>query len=299
MLDQAARLREIATELQADRSEYLMPDSRNRARAQVFAVTSGKGGVGKSNIAVNLAIKMQEAGYKVLLIDADINLANTDILMGRSPSRSLADAIIKDYPIREVIYTGPGKLNILAGGSGFVELTDMPDAKQAHIIHQLEALEFKYDYLMLDTPAGLYKQVLDYVMYATHAIVVATPEPTSIADAYAMVKVLTLKQSSVRLHVLINQVNSLEHARDIFSKFKLVVDRFLKIQVGFLGYIVKDKNVERAVLKQKPFVMEFPGSPAADCISNVAEKIVSRGNAKIKLQHGSFFQKLAKISIFH
>ena len=299
MLDQAARLREIATELQADRNDYLMPDSRKRARAQVFAVTSGKGGVGKSNIAVNLAIKVQEAGYKVLLIDANINLANTDILMGHSPYRTLADAIIKDYHIREVIYTGPCDLHILAGGSGFVELTDLPDAKQARIIRQLESLEFKYDYLILDTPAGLNKQILSYVTYASHAIVVVTPEPTSIADAYAMVKVLTLQQSSVRLHVLINQVNSLEHARDIFSKFKLVVDRFLKIRIGYLGYIVKDKNVSRAVLKQKPLVMEFPKSPAALCINNVADQIVSRGNTKIEIQHGSFFQRLAKISIFH
>ena len=299
MLDQAARLREIATELQADRNDYLMPDSRKRARAQVFAVTSGKGGVGKSNIAVNLSIKMQEAGYKVLLVDADINLANTDILMGHSPSRSLADAIIKDYHIQEVIYTGPCDVHILAGGSGFVELIDLPDAKQARIIRQLESLEFKYDFLILDTPAGLNKQVLDCVRYASHAIVVATPEPTSIADAYAMVKVLTLQQSSVRLHVLINKVDSLEHARDIFSKFKLVVDRFLKIRISFLGFIVEDKNVSRAVLKQKPLVMEFPRSPAALCISNLAEHIISRGNTKIETQHGSFFQRLAKISIFH
>ena len=299
MLDQAARLREIATELQADRNEYLTPDTREITRAQVFAITSGKGGVGKSNIAVNLAIKVQEAGFKVLLVDADINLANTDILLGHSPSRSLADAIIKDYNIREVIYKGPCDLHILPGGSGFVELTDLSDAKQERIIRQLESLEFKYDYLILDTPAGLHKQVLDYVMYASHAIVVATPEPTSIADAYAMVKVLTLRQSNVRLHILINQADSLEHARDIFSRFKMVTDRFLKIRIGFLGYIVKDKNVSRAVLKQKPLVMEFPRSPAALCINNVAEQIVSRGNTKIVVRNGSFFRRLAKISIFH
>ena len=298
MVDQAARLRAIATELQADRDAYLAPERKKSVRAQVFAVTSGKGGVGKTHLAVNLALKMKEAGYKVLLIDADINLANTDILLGHSPKRSLADAVIKDYPIREVVYTGPEDLHILPGGSGFTELTDLSGVKQARIIRQLESLEYDYDYLIIDTPAGIQKRVLDFVAYATHAIVITTPEPTSIADAYAVVKVLTLQQSTVGIYILVNQVDTMRNAKDIYAKFKLVVDHFLKIRIHFIGYVLKDKNVVRATLLQKPLVEEFPQSPAARCINNIAEHIVTHGNIKIEESHGSFFQRIANISLF-
>ena len=299
MQDQATRLREIATEIKKDHSDYFDPDLRKHSRAKVFAVTSGKGGVGKSHIAVNVALKMKQAGYKVLLMDADINLANTNILMGHAPSRSLADAIIKGYPISEVIYTGPEGLHVLPGGSGFAELTNLPEDRKNNIIRQLSSLEYNYDYIILDTPAGIDKQVLDFLIYASKVLLIITPEPTSIADSYALLKILTLQEKKVGINIVVNQVNSLEHAKDIFSKFNLVVQRFLKIKINFLNYIVSDKNIIRATMQQKPMVLSYPNSPASRCIDNLMERIVTRGDIKCEKYHSSFFQRVSGLSLFN
>ncbi len=298
MLDQATRLREIATELQADEEEQYLPDNRKKTRACVYAVTSGKGGVGKSYIAVNLAITMRNLDRKVLLLDADINLANADILMGQIPQRTIADAIIKDYPVKEVIYSGPNDIHILPGGSGFSELSDLSAVKQTRILRQLENIEYNYDYIIVDTPAGIHKNVLDFVMYASHAIVIATPEPTSIADAYAMIKLLTLSQNTGRVYVLFNMVKDYEQAKDLFLKIKLVAERFLQVKLFFMGYVIQDKMIPRATIMQKPFVSQFPNSPASLCINTIAERIVLQSNLKMVEPNGSFFKRLAKFSIF-
>lgn len=299
MMDQAARLREIATELQPERVAVPVADTRNRTRARVYAITSGKGGVGKTHIAVNLSLKIKEAGYKVLLVDADINLANTNILMGHAPSRSMADAITKGYPISDVIYAGADGLHVLPGGSGFVELVDMPDTKKDYIIRQLTSLEYKYDYLIVDTPAGIHKQVLDFVTYSSRALVVITPEPASIADTYALLKILTMQKKAVNVHVIVNQVDSLEHAKDIFRKFNLVVKKFLNLKIHFLNYIVKDNNFMKAALLQKPIVLAFPKSPGSKCLDNTMERIVTQGDIKSEEHHSSFFQRVSELSIIN
>jgi len=300
MLDQATRLREIATELHFDSENVIAADTRSRkkTRAHVYAITSGKGGVGKSHIAVNLAIQMRKLGRKVLLLDADINLANADILLGQIPERTIADAIGKNYPVKEVIYTGPEDVHILPGGSGFSELTDLPPQKQARIMRELENLEYSYDYIIVDTPAGIHKNVLEFVTYASHAVVVATPEPTSIADAYAMIKMLTINKSESRIYIMFNMVDTYEQVKGLYAKMKLVVDRFLQIKVNLLGYMLMDKSVPRATMMQKPVVIEFPKCPASQCINSIAERIVLRSNLKIVEGKSSFFNSLGKISIF-
>jgi len=299
MQDQAARLREIATEIYGDREILAMPERNAVASAKVIAVTSGKGGVGKTNISVNLALKLQEYGAKVLLVDTDIAFANADIIMGISPQFNLSDAILKNYPVKDVIQTAPGNIHFLPGGSGIADLFQQPESKRSRVLRQLEELERLYDYMIIDTPAGLNKHVLDYLTFASNVYVVATPEPTSIADAYAMVKVLTLQQRKLPVHILVNQVKSADHGKEIFSKFKLVVDKFLKIRVYYLGHVVSDKNVMRAVLNQQPLVREFPGSPASLCLENIAERIVTRGNSDNMKKNESFFKKVGKFSIFH
>ncbi len=298
MLDQATRLRAIATELHTDSDNVYAAEDRKKTRARVYAISSGKGGVGKSHIAVNLAIQMRKLGGKVLLLDADINLANADILLGHTPERTIADAIVKDYPVKEVIYTGPADVHILPGGSGFSELTDLPSQKQARIMRQLENLEYSYDYIIVDTPAGIHKNVLDFVTYASHAVVVATPEPTSIADAYAMIKILTINRSESRIHILFNMVETYEQAKDLYSKMKLVVDRFLQIRIYLLGYMLTDKSIPRATMMQKPVVTEFPKCPASKCINSIAERIVLQSKIKIVNGGNSFFSSLEKFSIF-
>ncbi len=299
MPDQATRLREIATELYDVEGARLQTGQYSVPRSKVIAVTSGKGGVGKTSVAVNLALKLKEYDNKVLLIDTDINLANADIVMGISPQFSLADAVIKDYNIKDVIVTGPRELHFLPGGSGFLELLKYPSSKRAKLIRQLEELEQNYDFLVLDTPAGLNKQIIDFLTFATQIIILATPEPTSIADAYAMVKVLTLQKKNLPMQIILNQVGSEEQAKDIYRKFTMVTDRFLNTKIRYLGHIISDRNVSKAVLKQRPLVMEFPRSSATRCLENIAERIITRSNAAIPKGSGSFFEKLGKISVFN
>jgi len=299
MPDQAARLREIAVELRSPLEKPYIPDSRMKSHARVCAVASGKGGVGKTSIAVNLALKLRGGNSRVLLIDTDVNLANADIIMGISPQQTLADALIKDVPVEEIIHACPGGIHFLPGGSGFLELTRMKQAQCNRMINQLTALEKKYDYMVLDTQAGLHKQVLDYLAFAAEIIIVATPEPTSIADAYAMVKVITIHGGKRRIRVVINQVKSPSQGKEIFQKFKMVVDRFLQVPVSYLGHISDDRNVSRAVIKQKPLVLEYPKSPASYCISAIAERLVRQENGKNVPSDGSFFKKVVKFSLFH
>ncbi|MFC1555892.1 MinD/ParA family protein [candidate division KSB1 bacterium] len=296
MIDQAARLREIATEIKTES----VTGSFVRPRSRVIAVTSGKGGVGKTNIAVNMAMKLREYNNRVLLIDADTNLANADIILGISPHFSLSDALVKDYPIKDVISTGPGGIHFLPGGSGLVELLELPDLKQKKILHQLERLESRYDYLILDTPAGLNKQLLDYLSLATQVFVIATPEPTSIADAYAVVKVLSLKQEKLpQIRFIINQAKTEEHGREIYSKLKMVIDKFLQVNVRYLGTVQFDKRVSEAVIRQKPFSAAFPKSDASRCLDIIIERIITRSGPGKTGNEESFFSKLKKISILN
>jgi len=310
MMDQAARLREIATELQTRQNALLMPGNYvqgKRARARVYAVSSGKGGVGKSHIALNIALKLKKAGFLTLLVDADFNLANVDILMGYTPKATLADAMIKNYSIRDVIFTGPCDLHVLPGGSGFTELVLLPETKLSHILDQLEQLEFNYDYIIIDTPAGIYKQVLDFISCASHLLVVLTPEPTAIADAYALIKVLTLQKYTVRFCIIVNQAKSAEQAQDLFEKFKKVVENFLKIRIRYAGWVITDQHIAEAAVRQQPFVVAYPKCAAAQCIGRISELIAAGGTAARDAEYSpldtaggeSFFRKIAKFSLIH
>jgi flagellar biosynthesis protein FlhG len=310
MTDQAARLREIATELQTQQNAGLLSRNalqRKRVRARVYAVASGKGGVGKSHIALNVALKLKEDGFLTLLADADINLANADILMGYVPKATLADAVVKNYPIRDVIYTGPDDIHVLPGGSGFSELIALPESKQSQMLDQLEELEFNYDYIIIDIPAGIHKQVLDFISCASSVLVITTPEPTAIADAYALIKVLTLQKTSVHFNIIINQVKSEKQAEDIVMKFKLVIGKFLKIPVQYAGYVLTDKHIMDATIKQQPFVLLYPKSPAAQCIKKISEQIISQRNILRETNYHrigernpeSFFRRMAKFSLIH
>ncbi|MCP4724338.1 MAG: MinD/ParA family protein [bacterium] len=299
MLDQAARLREIATEFNDKPDVPLNKSYRSVKKAEVIAVSSGKGGVGKTNIAVNTALKLRESNKSVLIMDADYNLANADLIMGISPNFTLADAIIKNYSIKEVVHEGPEKIHILPGGSGFNDLTDIPSEKRQRIFKQLADLEKNYDYIIIDTPAGLNRHVLDILTFSSRILMVITPEPTSIADTYAVLKVLSMQREGMKANIVVNQVKSFDQAKEIYIKFKLVIDKFLKIAVKFTGYILSDDRIRQSVMKQKPFVLEFPRCSASKCLDNLVDQLITKENLPIAQIEESFFHKLAKISLFN
>lgn len=269
--------------------------SNNRTALRI-SVTSGKGGVGKSNFALNLAIVLSAAGRKVLLVDADTNLANLDILIGIHPEYNLSDVITGDRIIQDIIVQGPGEIEILPSSSGVVEMLDLDDQVQRQLIDSFTELEQRYDFIIIDTGAGLTPQIVNYSASADEVIVITTPEPTAIADAYAMLKTISHKNPTVKIQVLVNMVRSPKEAYQVFEGLNLVVQNFLNIPVDFLGYLPLDQNVSQSVAMQRPFVLEYPKCPASVTMRMMSRKILKRGSLPDPDKRRSMFARLLKLN---
>ncbi len=268
-------------------------DSKKRA-VRVIAVTSGKGGVGKSNVVVNLAISLAKLGKRVTILDADLALANIDILLGISPSYNLGHLITGQRRLDEVLVSDPHGINILPATSGIQSLTELDTQQKIRILEELEPLYDEVDILIIDTAAGISSNVIYFATCAYEIVVVVSPEPTSITDSYALMKVLSKDHREKRFRLLVNNVKSEKEAKDVFRKLSTVTERFLKdVFLDYLGYILYDENLTKAVKKQKPFVSLFPDSKGARCFKNIAKKIINEeielplsGNIKL------FFSKM-------
>lgn len=268
--DQATGLREIAGS--KGRSVLRAGGS---PRAQIVAITSGKGGVGKSHIALNIALVLSGWGKRTMLLDADAHLGNVDVLLGMAPRYTLSDLVLGGQPLEEVLVEGPRGLRILSASSGSLDLFEMDGMVHQRLIAVFEQLEHTADWIVVDTAAGLSPAVVDLVMSADQAVVITTPEPTAVTDAYAMVKVLSGQQPELPLKLLVNWVRSPSEAEEVFEKFNLVVKHFLGRSVEWLGFVVEDRNVSRASTRQEPFVLANPRTAASLCVHRIARKILS------------------------
>lgn len=239
-----------------------------------IAVTSGKGGVGKSNFSLNLGLCFQALGRRSLLIDADTNLANIDILMGINPKYTLADAVLGNQFIPDVVVEGPHGLKILPAGSGVVELIGLDEVVQNRLESGLTDLERDRDLVIFDTGAGISEGVVDYAASADEVIVMTTPEPTAITDAYAAIKVISSRNVAVKFFLLVNLARSGEEAEDVARKIKLVVENYLALNVESLGYIPTDPHIPRAVAKQQPFLLTYPRCPASLNLMMIARRLL-------------------------
>lgn len=244
--------------------------------SRIVTVTSGKGGVGKTNISVNTALYLASQGYSTCLFDADMGLANVDILLGYYPEFTLEDVLLKKKSIKDVIIKTPSGLDIIPGGSGIKMMADQEPGQMEHIIESLSELE-EYDFFIFDTSAGISKNVVSFCITSPEIVLVITPEPTSITDAYALLKILCLNNFDSTVMIAINQCMSMEVANKLYSKFKEVVHKNLNIDIFPLGTIPLDPHVSKAVKEQKPLISTFPGSDAAKGIKNVARYLVTRG----------------------
>lgn len=240
-----------------------------------MAVTSGKGGVGKTNLSANLAVLAARAGRRVLLIDADLGLANVDILYGIRPKYHLGDLLEGDVDIGEILAEGPAGVRVLHGGSGVHELTGLDDAQKLRLITALDTLENEFDFVIIDCGAGLGHIVQFFVGAAQEALLVVTPEPTSLTDAYATVKVLSQEASARHFHVVVNPVATEAQAREVYQKLRSVIDRFLDVKATYLGHIPRDENLHRAVMAQRPLVELFPHSPSSRAMAGLADRLLA------------------------
>ena len=267
--DQAHRLREAIIKKEKIEPERVIAIDG----PQVICVSSGKGGVGKSNFTINLAIALQSSGKRVIVIDADLGLANVEILLGLMPKYSLLDIIKQDIDIKEIIAQGPLGIGIISGGSGIQEMTDLSLYDMNLMLNGINKLKEMADYILIDTGAGISKSVTSFIEASKELIVVTTCEPTSIADAYALIKIISLNEKDKKINIVVNRAENITEAKNVFLKLEMVSKKFLDLNLNFLGSILDDPAVPKAVKSQKPFITDYPKSNAAICIRNISSKI--------------------------
>src|SRR5690348_2724885 len=253
VIDQATQLRSLmreqkrVTKVSASPEEEEMVATR---RASVIAITSGKGGVGKTNISVNLAIKLASAGKEVVLLDADLGLANADVICNIDLPANLSHVIARRKDLDDVIVEAPGGFSLIGGASGLARMADLTDADRQRIVNALADLEQRADVILIDTGAGISPNVLAFTRAADHVLVVTTPEPTAITDAYAVVKVITRDNADRRISLLVNQARNANEARIVHERIAKVARQFLSVSVFDAGHIPMDEQVSLAVRKR-------------------------------------------------
>ncbi len=264
---------------------------RTKKCARVIAFTSGKGGVGKTNIAANFAICVAAAGKDVILIDADLSLANVDVLLNVKARNTIADVVAGKKRLEEIMYTGPGGLRVICGASGLSELAELGEFQRQRVLQEICSLEQQADVIVVDTGAGISRDVMAFAETADHTVVVTTGEPTSMTDAYAMIKLLTRHAPEAQLSVLVNQATSRQEARSAFQRMAGVARQFLAARVLDAGYVLTDPKVKEAVRKREPFVLAYPRCPASRCMAALATKLRSGGSLVERRE--SFFKRVA------
>lgn len=258
---------------------------RQKSLARVITVTSGKGGVGKSNIAVNLAVQFIKLDKKVIILDTDFGLANVEVMLGIRPRFSFADVIYGGKNIKDVITWDSNGLGFISGGSGISELIDIDSGRIDFITNKLIELDELADIIIIDTGAGISNTVLNFVSSSLEVILVSTPEPTSITDAYALLKTLSKKENFFKentiIKVLANRVNSESEGIEMYNRLSVVVNKFLDINLQYIGSIPYDKNVSKAVIKQKPFSILYPNTSASKSIYKIAKILYKNEETQI------------------
>jgi flagellar biosynthesis protein FlhG len=266
-MDQAEKLRKIVKEQNLAR----------RHISRVITVTSGKGGVGKSSIAVNLAIALSRLGKRVVIIDADFGLANIEVMLGIRPTYNLADLMFRGKNLSDIITPGPENIGFISGGSGIQELTNLSKDQIIYLIRKLVELDQTVDIVIIDTGAGIADSVLEFVAASSEILLVATPEPTSITDAYALLKTLNRKSEfsidDTIIKIIANRVTPDEDGEEIYEKLNIVVSRFLKLKLEYLGHIPVDNSVSKAVMRQKPAISDYPNSSFSKTITSFARQL--------------------------
>ncbi len=266
MLDQAANLRRLANK-----------DS-SKKKAKIITITSGKGGVGKSNFVVNMGITLHKKGKKVLIFDADIGMGNDDVLMGILPRYNVFD-LLEGKDVNEVVVEGPYGINLLPGGSGINYIENLEEEERLAFIEKLTSLD-EYDYIFIDTGAGINKNVLAFIACSEETIVITTPEPTSLTDAYSLIKATDHFKLTNTANVIVNRAFSIKDGEETYNKLKRAVDKFLTIKVNYLGSISEDRKLVEGVRAQVPFTILHPKCDASKSIERISNKLI--GNASVE-----------------
>ena len=291
-MDQAEKLRNIVKSQEA----------AIKSKAKMITVTSGKGGVGKSSVSVNLAVQFRKMGYKVFIFDADFGLANVEVMFGAIPRYNLSDVIFHGKQIEEIIVDGPMDIKFVSGGSGISELSNITLENARFLASKLVKLEDMADIIIVDTGAGISEVVMEFVKSSREVILVTTPEPTSITDSYALLKALSKSpdydSKHTTVNVVSNKVDNQAEGKQVYNKLSVVSEKFLNVNLHFLGYIPSDSNLMKAVMQQKPVSMVYENSKASLAFKRIAEELVkedSSGKGKEKMGISQVFLNIFRV----
>lgn len=279
--DQAEKLRLIM------REKTEQPGAR-RHEPRVYTISSGKGGVGKTNIAINLAIAFADLGKRVIVMDADLGLANVNIILGIIPKYNLYHVIKRQKKLREILVDTPYGIQIVAGASGFAQLANLAEEERKAFVDGLKELSYA-DYIIIDTGAGVSPNVLSFLRAADEAIIVTTPEPTAITDAYGIIKSISTELNGQNIRLIVNRVNSVIEGKRVAERVINIAGQFLNIKVDNLGFVFEDSVVQRAVIKQDPFIKSAPNSKASHSIKHIMSRL-----ANIEYNEGGGFGNFLK-----
>ena len=290
-MDQAAKLRKLVRE---KKEETVKVETKKTAK--ILSVTSGKGGVGKTSLSVNMAASLGKEGVRVLLIDADLGLSNVEIMLGVTPSYTLKDVIKNGRAIEEVIINGPYNIDFISGGNGFLELAELSEIEREEILIKIHKLEELYDIIIIDTGAGISKNVTAFLTISDEIIVVTNSEPTALTDAYSIIKVITEEKLKQKIGLIINRVknkNEYQQASDILIN---TAKKFLGEEIKSLGYVYEDPNVRKTIYKKTPFVIYYPDSKASDCLKEIISNLALKEKEEKKPSMMDKFMRLFETS---
>jgi flagellar biosynthesis protein FlhG len=273
-VDQAATLRQISRQKKASQSSGAPEKAAgHKQNICVISITSGKGGVGKTNITANLAYILAGMKKRTLVFDADCGLANIDLILGLTPAYNLHHVLKGEKTLRETIIDGPGGIKILPSSSGIQEMSVLSMDQKLILQDEFKALQSPPEFVLIDTSAGITENVMYFNMVAREIIVVVTPEPTSLTDAYALIKILYRRHAKKRFRLLVNMVKSPGEAKEVYLRLAQATNHFLNLAIEHLGYILYDENMSKAVKKQQLLAVLYPDSPSIKCLRDVAEKL--------------------------
>ncbi|MDR1575696.1 MAG: MinD/ParA family protein [Treponema sp.] len=292
MEDQAEKLREImrhkkdasasgdSFDVSGDKSNVEAPKTRrgdlgrDGKKARIITVTSGKGGVGKTNLSVNMALAFARLGKKVVVMDADLGLANVNVMLNMIPKYNLYHVIKKQKTIREILVETEYGISIVAGASGFSQIANMGDEERQDFISELDTLS-SADIIIIDTSAGVSSNVLDFIAAADDTVIITTPEPTAITDAYGIIKIIATEYNALNmgLKLVVNRAKGAAEAKNVADRMINIAGQFLNLRVDYLGFIYDDQAVPQAVLRQKPFMVVDPKCKASQCVQHIVERL--------------------------